>query len=135
MRIILLAVAALAVTAGTAAPGHAAVRLGLRLESAVVIPGGTAVDVHYVVVCPPGTLARVAVSLAQRAGAHVAVGSKSADIVCNGVPRSVRMRVDATGGGLSFQPGPARAATDLRVTTGVGVRADDDRIRLVVMRR
>jgi hypothetical protein len=135
MRIAMFAVAALFAVAAGAPPGNAAVRFGLRLESATVLPGGTAADVHYVVVCPPGAMARVGVSLAQRAGAHVAVGEGVTDIVCNGVPRSVRMRVVATGGGLAFRPGRARIDAGLLATTGLGLRTADDRARLVVMRR
>ncbi|MEU4240473.1 hypothetical protein [Actinoplanes sp. NPDC026619] len=121
--------------AAVAPPGSAVARFGLRLESATVLPGGTIVDVHYVAICPPGAPARVGVSLAQRAGAHVAVGRGGAEILCNGVPRSVRMRAVATGGGLSFQPGRARIAAELQAATGLGIAAEDDRARLVVLRR
>jgi hypothetical protein len=130
-----LAAAVLIAVTGGAPPASAAGRYGLRLQSATVLPGGTAVDVHYVAVCPPGALAEIGVSLAQRTGSHVAVGTGSIGVVCAGLPRSVLLRVPATGGGVWFRPGRARATAGLRVVTGLGIMADDDRARLMVMRR
>ena len=76
--------------AGGAPPASAAGRYGLRLQSARVLPGGGAVDVHYLATCPPGALADIGVSIAQRTGSHVAVGTGHTGVVCNGLPRSVR---------------------------------------------
>jgi hypothetical protein len=135
MRIVIFAAAALLAGAAATPPAGAAVRIGLRLESATVLPGGTAADLRYVVVCPPGALARLGVTVAQRAGAHVAVGTGGTDLVCNGVPRTVLTRVAAAGGSLSFRPGRARVDADLRTTAGAGLRVTDDRARLVVLRR
>ncbi|MFD0521603.1 hypothetical protein [Paractinoplanes durhamensis] len=83
--------------------------------------------------CPPGAVAGIGMSLAQRTGKHVAVGAARTGIVCTGVPSSVRLRIAATG--LSFRPGRAFAAADLRASTGFGLAIQDDRARLVVMRR
>jgi hypothetical protein len=129
------AVAVLFVSAAAAAPASAGVRFGLRLESATVLAGGTTVDVHYIALCPPGTMAGLSVSLAQRTGRHVAVGADGTVLICTGLPSSVRLRITAGGGGFSFRPGRARAAADLRTTIGLGLRTDDDRARLVVLKR
>ncbi|GIM97673.1 hypothetical protein [Paractinoplanes toevensis] len=129
-----MAAAVLMIVAGPA-PAGASGRYGLRLRSATVLPGGAAVDVHYVATCPPGALADIGVSIAQRTGSHVAVGSGNTGVVCNGLPRPVLLRVPATGGGVWFRPGRARATAGLRAVTGLGIVADDDRARLTVMRR
>ncbi|GIF17406.1 hypothetical protein BJ973_009631 [Actinoplanes tereljensis] len=129
-----IAAAALLIVAGPA-PAGATGRYGLRLQSATVLPGGSAVDLHYIATCPPGAFADIGVSIAQRTGSHVAVGTGSTGIVCNGLPRSVLLRVAATGGGVWFRPGRARATAGLRAVTGLGVVSDDDRARLKVMRR
>jgi len=43
--------------------------------------------------------------------------------------------IPAARGGFGFRPGQAFALADLRAATGLGIRAEDDRARLVVLRR
>ncbi|HEX5204672.1 MAG TPA: hypothetical protein VFW27_32510 [Actinoplanes sp.] len=112
MLVSLVAAVCLSVAFAGAPPADATRPLGFHLDSATVHPRG--LDVRYTTACPPGMTGAygLAITVAQRTGAHVATAAATRREPCAGRSRHVLLEtgLPETGpGGLAFRPGLAYA--------------------------